>query len=54
MITIHFNGHNFTIPHIHESQNLKSYFGGDIQKFSSKLPGFIWAKYKGEKTFAVL
>ena len=21
---VHFNGHNFTIPHIHESQNLKS------------------------------
>ena len=45
----HFFGHNFTIPHIHESQNLKKYFGGDIQKFTSKLPGFIWAKYKGEK-----
>ena len=24
------------------------YFGGDIQKFTSKLPGFIWDKYKGE------
>ena len=46
---VHFNGHNFTIPHIHESQNLKKYFGGDIQKFSKNLPGFIWAKYKGEK-----
>ena len=47
-LSIHFNGYNFTIPHIHESQNLKKYFGGDIQKFTSKLPGFIWAKYKGE------
>ena len=46
---VHFNGHNFTIPHIHESQNLKEYFGGDIQKFSEKLPGFSWAKYPGEK-----
>ena len=33
MPLIHFNGNNFTIPHIHESQNLKKYFGGDIQKF---------------------
>ena len=32
-----------------KSQNLKKYFGGDIQKFSQNLPGFIWAKYKGEK-----
>ena len=48
-LTCHCFGYNFTIPHIHESQNLKKYFGGDIQKFSSKLPGFIWAKYKGEK-----
>ena len=30
---VHFNGHNFTIPHMHESQNLKKYFGGDIQNF---------------------
>ena len=42
-------GHIFTLPHIHESQNLKQYLGGDIQKFSEKLPGFVWAKYKGEK-----
>ena len=49
LLTCHFFGHNFIIPHIHESQNLKKYFGGDIQKFTSKLPGFIWAKYKGEK-----
>ena len=46
---VHFNGHNFTIPHIHESQNLKKYFGGDIQKFSEKLPGFAWSRYPGEK-----
>ena len=38
---------NFHI--LKESQNLKHYFGGDIQKFSSKLPGFVWAKYSGEK-----
>ena len=49
MPLIHFNGHNFTIPHIHESQNLKKYFGGDIQKFSEKLPGFVWSRYPGEK-----
>ena len=30
-------------------QNLKQYFGGDIQKFSENLPGFSWAKYPGEK-----
>ena len=47
--TIHFNGHNFKIPKLKQSQNLKQYFGGDIQKFSQKLPGFIWAKYPGEK-----
>ena len=44
MPLIHFNGHNFTIPHIHELQNLKKYFGGDIQKFTSKLPGFHLGK----------
>ena len=49
MPLIHFNGHNFTIPHIHESQNLKKYFGGDTQKFSEKLPGFVWSRYPGEK-----
>ena len=48
-LTCHCFGYNFTVPHIHESQNLKKYFGGDIQKFTSKLPSFIWAKYKGEK-----
>ena len=46
---VHFNGNNFTIPHIHESQNLKKYFGGDIQIFSEKLPGFAWSRYPGEK-----
>ena len=30
-------------------KNLKQYFGGDIQKFSEKLLGFLWAKYPGEK-----
>ena len=30
-------------------QTLKQYFGGDIQKFSEKLPGFIWSKYPKEK-----
>ena len=49
LLTCHFNGNNFTIPHIHESQNLKKYFGGDIQKFSEKLPGFVWSRYPGEK-----
>ena len=39
---VHFNGRNFKILQLKESQNLKCYFGGDIQKFSSKLPGFIW------------
>ena len=45
----HFYGENFELPHLKESQNLKHYFGGDIQKFSSKLPGFVWSKYSGEK-----
>ena len=49
MLIIHFCGLNFQIPKLKKSQNLKQYFGGDIQKFSSKLPGFVWAKYKGEK-----
>ena len=48
-LTCHFNGNNFTIPHIQKSQNLKQYFGGDIQKFSEKLPGFVWSRYPGEK-----
>ena len=59
MLTCHIFGHFFKITHIHVSQNLKSWFeehaaqhfGGDIQTFSSKLPGFIWAKYKVEKHF---
>ena len=52
----HFYGENFELPHLKESQNLKQwcqqscdYFGGDIQKFSSKLPGFFWSKYPNEK-----
>ena len=28
-----------------QKQTLKQYFGGDKQKFSEKLPGFIWSKY---------
>ena len=48
-LTCHCFGYNFKILYMKKSQNLKQYFGGDIQKFSSKLPGFIWAKYKGEK-----
>ena len=47
MVLVHFCGYNFRVPYIKKSQNLKKYFGGDIQKFTSKLPGFIWAKYKG-------
>ena len=46
MIIINFFGHNFKILHIHESQNLKRYFSGDIQKFSSKLPCFLWSNYE--------
>ena len=49
MLTCHLHGRNFTIPHIHETQTLKQYFGGDIQKFSEKLPGFVWSRYPGEK-----
>ena len=30
-------------------QTLKQYFGGDIQKFLEKLPGFIWSKYSKEE-----
>ena len=43
---------NFKIPELKESQNLKSCLGGDTQKFSSKLPGFIWSRYPGEKHFS--
>ena len=49
MLTCHFNGNNFKVPELKESQKLKSYFGGDTQKFSSKLPGFVWGQYPGEK-----
>ena len=49
MPCIHFCGSNFVIPCIKSNQTLKQYFGGDIQKFSEKLPGFIWSKYPKEK-----
>ena len=45
MPCVHFCGSNFIIPCIKSNQTLKQYFGGDIQKFSEKLPGFIWSKY---------
>ena len=48
-LTLHNHGNNCEIPHIKQNQNLKQYFGGDIQKFASKLPGFVWSKYSGEK-----
>ena len=48
-LTLHIFGNNFKISHLKSNQNLKRYFGGDIQKFSSRLPGFIWSKYSGEK-----
>ena len=47
-LTCHCFECHFKIPSIEKSQNLKKYFGGDIQKFSQNLPGFVWAKYKGE------
>ena len=46
---IHYYGKNFKVFFIKSDQTLKQYFGGDIQKFSEKLPGFKWGKYKGEK-----
>ena len=49
MPCVHFYGTNFKIPELKEMQTLKQYFGGDIQKFSEKLPGFVWAKYPKEK-----
>ena len=49
MPRVHFCGSNFVIPCIKPEQTLKQYFGGDIQKFSEKLPGFIWSKYPKEK-----
>ena len=45
----HFYGLNFVIPCMKQKQTLKQYFGGDIQKFSEKLPSFIWSKYPKEK-----
>ena len=49
MPCIHYYGRNFKVPCIKSDQTLKLYFGGDIQKFSEKLPGFVWAKYPKEK-----
>ena len=49
MPCVHFYGRNFEVPSIKPDQTLKQYFGGDIQKSSEKLPGFIWAKYPNEK-----
>ena len=49
MPCVHFCGTNFKIHCIEPNQTLKQYFGGDIQKFSEKLPGFVWAKYPKEK-----
>ena len=59
MLTCHFYRNNFKILELKESHNLKSWFEkhavhhlrGDIQKFSSKLPCFIWSRYPGEKHF---
>ena len=49
MPCVHFCGSNFVIPSMKQKQTLKEYFDGDIQKFSEKLPGFIWSKYPKEK-----
>ena len=49
MPCVHFCRSNFVIPCIKSNQTLRKYFGGDIQKFSEKLPGFIWSKYPKEK-----
>ena len=48
ILTCHCFGHHFKVPSIKKDQTLKQCFGGDIQKFTSKLPDFIWEKYKGE------
>ena len=40
---------SFTRPLAWSSTRPSAYFGGDIQKFSSKLPGFFWSKYPNEK-----
>ena len=40
---------SFARPSAWSSTRPSAYFGGDIQKFSSRLPGFIWSKYSGEK-----
>ena len=49
MTTIHFKGVNFQFPQIDPNQNIKQYFGGDVEKFSEKLPSFMWSKYPKEK-----
>ena len=49
MPCVHFCRPNFVIPCMKQKQTLKQYFGSDIQKFSEKLPGFIWSKYPKEK-----
>ena len=40
---------SFTRPLAWSFAQPSAYFGGDIQKFSSKLPGFFWSKYPNEK-----
>ena len=54
MPLVHFYGNCFEIPQLKESQNLKQWFGGDIQKFPSKLSGFVWSRYPGEYTFQAI
>ena len=49
MPCVHFYGSNFVISSTKQKQTLKQHFGGDIQKFSEKLPGFIWSRYPKEK-----
>ena len=52
MITVHFQGINFQIPHMKQDQSAKQYIEGgelDFQKLLGKFPGLPWAKYKGEK-----
>ena len=49
MPCVHYYGRTFKVPCMKSDQTLKQYFGGDIQKFSEKLPGFVWSKYPKEK-----
>ena len=51
MALVHFCGYNFKIPKLKKSQNLKKYFGGDIQKFSQNLRVFIWANIKEKNIY---